>query len=207
MIAIVDFGAGNLKSVAKAVAFLGYQARVTASPEEVKAARAVVFPGQGAARAAMAHLEATGLADVIREVIARGTPFLGLCLGLQVLFTWSDEDGGCPCLGVLPGEVRRLPPGMKVPHMGWNQVRLRKHHHLLEGIPEDAFFYFVHSYYAQPQDATLVAGETEYGVTFPSLLVRDNLLATQFHPEKSGGVGLRLYQNFLSQAMGLSAGN
>ncbi len=199
MIALVDYGASNLKSVAKAIASLGYQARVTASPEEVEQAQAVVLPGVGAARATVEGLEHSGLAAAIRRVVAQGRPFLGLCVGLQVLFTTSQEGGGCPCLDILPGEVVRLPAGLKVPHMGWNRVWQRRAHPIYDGIPDGAYFYFVHSYYASPQDREVVAGETEYGDTFPSVIIRDNLVATQFHPEKSGLVGLRLYRNFLSQ--------
>ncbi|MEE9201635.1 MAG: imidazole glycerol phosphate synthase subunit HisH [Dehalococcoidia bacterium] len=199
MIALVDYGASNLKSVAKAIAYLGYQARVTSSPQEVEQARAVVLPGVGAARATVEGLEQSGLGAAIRRVVAQGRPFLGLCVGLQVLFTTSQEGGGCPCLDILPGEVVRLPAGLKVPHIGWNRVWQRQPHPIYEGIPDGAYFYFVHSYYASPRGPEMVAGETEYGVTFPSVIIRDNLVATQFHPEKSGQVGLRLYHNFLSQ--------
>jgi glutamine amidotransferase len=199
MIALVDYGASNLKSVAKAIAYLGYQARVTSSPQEVEQARAVVLPGVGAARATVEGLEQSGLGAAIRRVVAQGRPFLGLCIGLQVLFTISQEGGGCPCLDIIPGEVVRLPAGLKVPHMGWNRVWQRQAHPIYDGIPDGAYFYFVHSYYASPREPELVAGETEYGVTFPSIIIRDNLVATQFHPEKSGQVGLRLYRNFLSQ--------
>jgi len=121
-------------------------------------------------------------------------------MGLQVLFTWSEEDGGTPCLGVIPGTVRRLPTGLKVPHMGWNNVTQQKAHALFAGIPDNSYFYFVHSYYVDPQDPSLIAGTTEYGVTFPSAIARDNLFATQFHPEKSGAMGLRMYQNFVQWA-------
>jgi glutamine amidotransferase len=202
MIALVDYGASNLKSVAKAIAYLGYQATVTTSPEEVEQAGAVVLPGVGAARATVDGLEHSGLAAAIRRAVAQGRPFLGLCVGLQVLFTTSQEGGGCPCLGIIPGEVVRLPSGLKVPHIGWNRVWQRPDksgHPIFDGIPDGAYFYFVHSYYASPRDRGVVAGETEYGVTFPSIIIRDNLVATQFHPEKSGEVGLRIYRNFLSQ--------
>lgn len=202
MIAIVDFGAGNLKSVAKALAFLGYRARITSSPQEVRQARVVVFPGQGAAGAAMERLEAGGLTVALRQAVASGRPFLGVCLGLQVLFSSTQEGGGCPCLGLLPGEVVRLPTGLKVPHMGWNRVFQRYPHPVFEGIPDGAFFYFVHSYYPRPADPSLVAAETEYGVRFPSVILQGNLVATQFHPEKSGQVGLRLYHNFLRWSLG-----
>ncbi len=158
MIALVDYGASNLKSVAKAIAYLGYQARVTSSPQEVEQARAVVLPGVGAARATVEGLEQSGLGAAIRRVVAQGRPFLGLCVGLQVLFTTSQEGGGCPCLDILPGEVVRLPAGLKVPHIGWNRVWQRQPHPIYEGIPDGAYFYFVHSYYASPRGPEMVAG-------------------------------------------------
>ncbi|MEK7848438.1 MAG: imidazole glycerol phosphate synthase subunit HisH [Chloroflexota bacterium] len=199
MIALIDYGAGNLKSVAKAIAYVGHEARVTASPQEVDRAEAVVLPGVGAAPAAMERLERLGLAAAIRRAVAQGRPFLGLCVGLQVLFATSQEGGGCPCLDILPGQVVRLPSGLKVPHMGWNRVWQRQAHPIFDGIPDGDYFYFVHSYYASPSERGVVAGETEYGVTFASVIIRDSLVATQFHPEKSGEVGLRFYSNFLNQ--------
>jgi glutamine amidotransferase len=143
--------------------------------------------------------------EPIREYIASGRPFLGICMGLQVLFSVSEEGGEHSCLDILPGRVRRLPDGLKVPHMGWNRIRRRCAHPIFEGISDGAFFYFVHSYYAQPEDPSVVIGETDYGVTFPAVVARDNIVATQFHPEKSAESGLRLYQNFLrmTQASGL----
>ncbi|MDP6100236.1 MAG: imidazole glycerol phosphate synthase subunit HisH [Dehalococcoidia bacterium] len=203
MIALIDYGAGNLKSVAKAIAFLGYQATVTSSPADVDRARVVVLPGVGAARPAVERLEGSGLADSIRRALAQGRPFLGLCVGLQVLFTTSKEGGNCPCLDILPGVVVRLPSGLKVPHIGWNQVWQRPDRPglpIFDGIPDGANFYFVHSYYASPRNQEVVAGKTEYGVTFPSVIVKDNLVATQFHPEKSGQAGLLLYHNFFSRS-------
>ena len=202
MIALIDYGASNLKSVAKAIAFLGHQATVTSSPADIDRARAIVLPGVGAARPAMESLEGSGLAVSLRRALAQGRPLLALCVGLQVLFTTSHEGGGCPCLDILPGEVVRLPSGLKVPHMGWNRVRQRPDRPglpIFDGILDGAYFYFVHSYYASPRDQEVVAAETEYGVTFPSVIVQDNLVATQFHPEKSGQVGLRLYHNFFSR--------
>ena len=195
-IAIIDYGAGNLRSVAKAFERLGHAPCVTSSPAEVLAANAVVFPGVGAAGDTMRNLTGLGLADAVREVIARRKPFFGVCLGFQLLFE-SSEEGNAECLGILKGHVRRFGPGLKVPHMGWNQVHQTFPHPLFTGIPPSGHFYFVHSYYPEPADRSLVAGETDYSRRFCSVLVQGNLVATQFHPEKSGEIGLRLYQNFL----------
>lgn len=200
MIAIIDYGAGNLRSVTNAITSLGYQPRITSRPAEVLNARAIILPGVGAAADTLAHLKATGIADPIGQIIGEGRPFLGVCLGLQILFTDTEEGGGHKCLDIIPGRVKRLPPGLKIPHMGWNQVEQRRSHPIFDGIPDKANFYFVHSYYAVPDDKSLVAGETEYGLPLCSVIARGNLVATQFHPEKSGEFGLRLYQNFLNRA-------
>ncbi len=197
---VVDYGAGNLRSVAKAFESLGRRPVVTSRRSDVAEARILVLPGVGAAADTMASLDRLGLVEPIRRFIASGRPFLGVCLGLQVLLDGSEEGGWQECLGVIPGVVRRLPGGLKVPHMGWNQVRQRRAHPVFAGLPDSANFYFVHSYYADPADRTVVAGETEYGLVFPSVLIRDNVVATQFHPEKSGDVGLRLYASFLAWA-------
>jgi glutamine amidotransferase len=202
MIAIVDYGAGNLRSVVNAVSRLGYQAKVTSSPDEVLSAPAVILPGVGAAADTMANLQKLGLAGLIKRYIGEGQPFLGVCIGLQVLFSGTEEGGWHECLGIIPGVVRRLPPGLKIPHMGWNQVKQRLSHPIFEGIPDGANFYFVHSYYVEPEDKSLVAGETEYGIPFCSVIARGNLVATQFHPEKSGEVGLKVYDNFIKIALG-----
>lgn len=200
MIAVIDYGAGNLRSVINAVARLGYEAKVTSRPDGVLAARAVILPGVGAAADTMANLKRLGLVDPIRRVIAEGRPFLGICLGLQILFTGTEEGGWHECLGIFRGSVLRLPAGLKIPHMGWNQVKQVIPHPVFVGIPDEANFYFVHSYYAQPEDKTLVAGETDYGIRFCSIIARGNLVATQFHPEKSGEHGLKIYDNFLKMA-------
>ena len=200
MIAIVDYGAGNLRSVVNAIIKLGYRPRITNNPDEVLQARAVILPGVGAAADTMDNLKALGLASSIRQFIAGGRPFLGVCMGLQILFTGSEEGGWYECLGIIPGRVRKLPPGLKVPHMGWNQVKQRLPHPLFDGIPDKANFYFVHSYYVEPDDSSLVAGETDYGIPICSVLARNNLVATQFHPEKSGGLGLLMYDNFIKLA-------
>ena len=195
-IVIVDYGAGNLRSVQKAFEWLGHEAIITADPQAVADAAAVVFPGQGASPPAMAALEKTGLAGAIRQAIARDTPFFGICLGLQLLMEWSEE-GDTPCLGVLPGAVRKLPQGLKVPHMGWNSVRLRGAHPAFQDVPQESHFYFVHSYYAAPAENEPVIATTTYGAEFCSVAAKGNLVATQFHPEKSGPLGLRLYDNFV----------
>jgi glutamine amidotransferase len=158
------------------------------------------LPGVGAAADTMAGLARAGMIEPLRTAVASGRPFLGVWIGLQVLMTASDEDGGAPCLDIVGGQVRRIPPGVKVPHMGWNQVHLRRPHPLFEGIPNDSYFYFVHSYYADPADPAVVLGETEHAVRFPSVIARDNLAATQFHPEKSGPIGVKVYENFCRQA-------
>ncbi len=195
-ICIVDYQAGNVRSVQKALERFGATARISGDPRDIGASDGLVFPGQGACDSSMGRLRAMGLVGPIKEFIASGRPFLGVCLGLQLLLEGSDE-GVEPGLGVLAGRVKRLPPGQKVPHMGWNQVRFHKRHPVFEGIPTDSHFYFVHSYYADPLDATVVAGTTSYGVEFCSAASWDNVAAVQFHPEKSGEIGLRVYANFL----------
>lgn len=201
-VVIVDYGAGNLRSVARAVAHAGVEAAVTSNAQAVADARALIVPGVGAAADTMANLRAGGLVEPIRDYIASGRPFLGVCMGMQALFEVSEEGGSHECLGVLPGRIVRFPHGLTVPHMGWNNVRLRAPHPVFEGIEQDAFFYFVHSYHPRPSDDAHVIAETEYGgVTFPAVVGRDNLVATQFHPEKSGADGLRLYANFLRLAL------
>ncbi len=201
MIAIVDYGAGNLRSVVNAVHTLGYRPKVTSSPEDVLNARAVILPGVGAAADTMANLKALDLVNPIRRFISDGRPYLGICIGLQILFTSTEEGGWHECLDLIPGLVRKLPPKLKIPHMGWNQVKQRISHPIFNGIPDDSNFYFVHSYYAEPDDISLVSGETEYSIPICSILTRGNLVATQFHPEKSGEVGLRLYDNFIKMAL------
>jgi glutamine amidotransferase len=200
-IAIIDYGAGNLRSVVNAVASLGYLPVVTSQPEVVLKADVVILPGVGAAGDTVASLQKQGLVEPIRQVIAAGRPFLGVCIGLQILFTGTEEGGWHECLGIIQGRVWRLPPGQKTPHMGWNQVKQKITHPIFNGIPDNTNFYFVHSYYAEPEDRSLVAGETEYGVNFCSVVARGNLVATQFHPEKSGDWGLKMYDNFIKLAV------
>jgi glutamine amidotransferase len=198
MLVIVDYDAGNLRSVARAVEHAGGAPVVSADPEMVRRARALILPGVGSAAQAMDRLGKLGLDEALREVAADGVPILGVCLGLQVLLERSEE-GDTKCLGVLPGMVRRFPVGPKVPHMGWNTVALRNPSPLMSGIPDQSYFYFVHSYYGDPPP-DLVAGETDYALPFCAVLARDNVAATQFHPEKSGPVGLQVYANFLRLA-------
>jgi len=200
MIAIIDYGAGNLRSVVNAVMKLGYQPNITSNPAEVMKAKAVILPGVGAAGSTVNSLKRLGLAEPISRYIASGRPFLGVCIGLQVLFSGTDEGGGHECLGIIPGRVKKLPSGLKIPHMGWNQVKYSFRHPVFEGIPDETNFYFVHSYYVEPDDKSLVAGKTEYSIPFCSVVARDNLVATQFHPEKSGEPGLKMYDNFLKLA-------
>jgi glutamine amidotransferase len=200
---IVDYGAGNLHSVTRAVVHGGVRPLVTSRPKYVGDAEALIVPGVGAAADTMLNLRRHHLVEPIREFIASGRPFLGVCMGQQALFDVSEEGGEHECLGVLPGRVVRFPDGLKVPHIGWNQVRQTRPHPIFEGVPDGSYFYFLNSYYPRPEDRSVVIGETEYGVTFPSVVARDNVVATQFHPEKSGELGLRMYANFLAIASGV----
>ena len=199
MIAIVDYNAGNLTSVQWALREVGIDAVIVSDPGVISAADRLIFPGVGAAGAAMEELKKRELDSAVKAFIASGKPFLGICIWCQVLLDSSDEDGGIGCLGVLSGGVVRFPsaPGLKIPHMGWNQVKFTREHPVIAGIPSGSEFYFVHGFYPQPRDPSAVLGETEYGDTvFSSLLARDNIVACQFHAEKSGPWGLRLLRNF-----------
>lgn len=200
---IVDYDAGNLRSVARAVARVsGSEPSVSPDPGALADAEAVILPGVGAAADTMLKLRERGLVAPLQAYIAQGRPFLGVCMGLQALFDWSDEGGGQECLGTIHGTVRHFPldRGLKVPHMGWNTVRWLRPHPVADGIPTGSTFYFVHSFYPDPEDGAVALGETEYGVTFPSIVAQGNVVATQFHPEKSSDNGLRLYGNFLDWA-------
>jgi len=202
MIAVVDYGMGNLRSVVKGLEKVGVEAHVTADPAVVAAADGVVLPGVGAFGMAMEHLRAAGLDSVITAAIDAGKPFLGICLGLQLLFSESEEFGPVRGLGVIPGKVVRFfldgaPTGVKIPHMGWNGMQKATPTPVLDGIPEGEYVYFVHSYYVAPDDPSVIATTTEYGgFRFTSSVTRGNLFACQFHPEKSGAMGLQMLRNF-----------
>ncbi len=202
MIAIVDYKAGNLTSVLLAFEALGVEARITSDPATVLAADRVVFPGVGAAGDAMQHLRDLKLEQCLRDVVAKGTPFLGICLGTQIILEHSEEDAGTDCVGLVPGKVVRFRPTDpydKIPQIGWNAVHLCRPHPLFEGIEDDSEFYFVHSYYPAPARREDVIAETDYAdARFASVLGRNNLVATQFHPERSGRIGLRMLRNFTS---------
>jgi glutamine amidotransferase len=196
---IIDYQAGNLTSVVRSFKALGVEGRVTQNPAEVAAASRVVFPGVGAAGKAMATLKELGLDLALKESFRKGKPILGICLGAQIILE-SSEEYDTPCLGLLPGHTRALPhrSGLKIPHMGWNQVRFLQPHPVFQGLPAEAEYYFVHSYYPDPAEKSMVLGVTEHGVEFPSALGWRNLVATQFHPEKSGRYGLKILENFLA---------
>ncbi|MCC6490400.1 MAG: imidazole glycerol phosphate synthase subunit HisH [Candidatus Hydrogenedentes bacterium] len=200
MIAIVDYKAGNLTSVKLALEHLGVDGAITRDPAVIEGAERVIFPGDGAAASAMEHLNELGLVAPLKKVVDKGTPVLGICLGTQVICDHSDEDGGVDCMGLLPGRVKRFnPPDQlcKIPQMGWNTMRFKRKHPLFEGIEDDSEFYFIHSYYPVPADMAFIMGETEYAdATFASAVGNGNLFATQFHPERSGRIGMRLLKNF-----------
>jgi len=200
MITIIDYGAGNMRSVVNAIAKLGYESKVTSNPDDVLAAKVLILPGVGAAGDTMANLNKLQLTGPLKQYIGDDRPFLGICVGLQVLFTGTEEGGWYDCLNIIPGYVKRLPEGQKIPHMGWNQVKQVIPHPVFEGIPDETNFYFVHSYYVAPDDTAVVAGKTEYGVDFCSVITCGNLVAIQFHPERSSESGLRFYDNFLKLA-------
>ena len=194
---VIDYESGNLRSVSRALESHGVAPLITDDSSNFDDADAMVLPGVGSGPAAMDALRQRKLIDPIKNFIASGRPFLGVCLGLQLLMDCTEE-GDEACLGVVKGSAKHLPSGLKVPHMGWNSVRFQHQHPVLDGIPQDSYFYFVHSYYASPEDPAGISGTTEYGISFCSIYAKDNLIATQFHPEKSGPVGLRFYENFVS---------
>ena len=197
MIAIIDYGAGNIRSIEKALEHVGAIVQVTDEPDIVNKAQAIVLPGVGSGGAAMSRMTERGLDDAIRKATQQGKPFLGICLGMQLLADHHAE-GEVDGLSLFPGEVRRIPHGPKIPHMGWNQVKPQYTAlDIFNNIPQDAYFYFAHSYYVEPQDSQGVAAVTDYGSPFCSVIVTERVWGTQFHPEKSGSVGLQLLQNFL----------
>lgn len=196
MIAIIDYRAGNLRSVERALAYIGLQCTITGDIGRIREAQRVIFPGVGAAGKAMETITSLGLDRIIHEVVDRGTPFLGICLGTQIILDESEEDDA-RCLGIIQGTVRRFPQGgEKIPHMGWNTLKKVKDHPVLAGIDAHAQFYFVHSFYPDPSRRDDIAACTSYGIDFASAISRDNVFATQFHPEKSGRQGLQILKNF-----------
>lgn len=200
MVAVIDYDAGNIKSVQKALEHLGGRVSVTSDRDEILAAERVILPGVGNFGDAMARLKGLGLDAVIREVAKRRTPFLGICLGLQLLFEESDESPGVKGLGLLPGRITRIPKeeGLKVPQIGWNALKYPSAGRLFQGVPEGSYAYFVHSYYLQAQEKEIVKATVEYGVTVEASVEKDNIFACQFHPEKSSDAGLQIMKNFLA---------
>lgn len=199
MVAVIDYDAGNIKSVEKAVLSLGGDVRITRDRDEILMADHVILPGVGAFGDAMEKLHQYGLADVIRETVQKQTPFLGICLGLQLLFESSEESEGVQGLGILPGSIVRLPEkaGLKIPHIGWNSLRYPNRGRLFEGVPEESYVYFVHSYYLAARDPQIVTATTEYAAHIHASVEKGNVFACQFHPEKSSDVGMRILRNFM----------
>jgi glutamine amidotransferase len=196
MIAIIDYGMGNLRSVEKGFLKVGVDARVVTEPRAIDDAMAVVLPGVGAFRDCMKNLSGMSLTEPIVRSIGKGKPYLGICLGLQILFSESEEFGTYKGLDIIKGKVRKFRTDLKVPHMGWNNVKLLRRPPLFEGIKDESFFYFVHSFYVDPEDTGVIAATTDYGITFTSMIWKDNIFATQFHPEKSQETGLMILKNF-----------
>jgi glutamine amidotransferase len=197
MIAVIDYGAGNIRNVVNAINRLGYQIKLTSEPGVILSADTVILPGVGAAGDTVSSLKQLNLIEPVRKIITENKPFMGICIGLQILFSETEEDKGQKCLDIFPGKVKKLPAGQKIPHMGWNQVKQKVDHPVFDGVPDNSHFYFVHSYYVDPEDKSLVAGITDYGVEFCSMIAKGNMIGTQFHPEKSGDAGLRILDNFL----------
>lgn len=201
MVSIIDYGAGNLMSVKKALDFIGAESEITMDKEKIKTASHVILPGVGSFGDAMASMEERNLVEIVKETALSGKPFLGICLGLQLLFSESEESPGVKGLGVLDGKISLIPKkaGLKVPHMGWNSVEIKNNSGIFKGIPDNSYFYFVHSYYLNSANENEVAGITQYGTEIQCAVEKGNLCATQFHPEKSGEIGLKLLKNFLEK--------
>ena len=200
MIGIIDYGSGNLRSVYNAFRYLGQDVKICEGPEEMTTFDKVVLPGVGSSRDALEGLEQRGLVEPLLDFIEKGKPFLGICLGLQLLFARSEESGGCDCLGIIRGEVKLFPreTGVKVPQIGWNTVKMRGPEcPIFKGLKDESYFYFVHSYYCSSEEAAYTAGETEYGIPYTSVLWKDNIFAMQFHPERSQANGIKLLENFV----------
>lgn len=196
MIGIVDYGRGNLRSVEKALAKLGFEAVIMESPAEAGCVKGIILPGVGAFADAMSALKQRNWIDPLKQAVCDGKPFLGICLGMQLLFEIGEEHGEHEGLGFLPGRVVKFPAGLKVPHMGWNNLNVRVPNRLFDGIPEDAYFYFVHSYYVQPDSDECVAATSDYGLAFPAVVGTGHIWGAQFHPEKSSPWGLVMLNNF-----------
>ena len=199
MVAIIDYDAGNIKSVEKAIAFLGEKAVITREPSEILTAERVILPGVGSFGDAMEKLHHYGLVPVIKEAIERQIPFLGICLGLHLLFERSEESPEAAGLGILPGKIKRIPDkeGLKIPHIGWNSLNFKRQGRLFQGLDEETYVYFVHSYYLEAEDEEIVTATSEYGVTIHASVEKGNVFACQFHPEKSSEAGLKMLDNFL----------
>lgn len=207
MIVIIDYGMGNLKSVSKAFLKLGENVKVSSLPEDVDNADAIVLPGVGAFGDCMRNLSLKGLIEPVIRAIEKGKPYLGICLGLQILFNESEEFGLTKGLGIIPGRVKRFSfqnRELKIPHMGWNSIKIIRPSPLFKEIPDGSYFYFIHSYYVVPEDISVVAAETEYGERFVSSIWKDNIMATQFHPEKSQSLGLKVLMGFIEFAKACS---
>ena len=200
MIGIIDYDAGNIKSVEKALQYLGQETVVSRDPQVLLKADKVILPGVGSFGDAMENLKKYGLVPVIHEIVEKGTPFLGICLGLQLLFESSDETPGVEGLGILKGKILRIPPspGLKIPHMGWNSITVNKNSRILKNIGSEPYVYFVHSYYVNAEDESIISAYTEYGQKLDIAVEKDNVFATQFHPEKSGETGMAILKNFIA---------
>ena len=201
MIAVIDYGVGNLFSVEKALSAIGAEVEVTRDGARIQSAEKILLPGVGAFGDCMKNLEATGLIPLLKEEAEKGKPLLGICVGLQILFEGSEESPGVSGLGILPGMVRKIhAPGLKIPHMGWNSLAVKERAGLWEGLGDSPYVYFVHSYHAVPEDPAIITATASYGEELTAAVANGNILATQFHPEKSGDVGLKILQNFVSQS-------
>lgn len=196
MIEIIDYGMGNLRSVQKSLQSLGYKAAITSDPEKIASADGVILPGVGAFADAISNLKSSEMVEAISKVVQDGKPFLGICLGMQLLMSASEENGWHHGLGLIEGEVLKIPSTVKVPHMGWNSLAINQNHQLLSGIQENSYFYFVHSYYVQPKNREYIVASTQYGIDYCSVIAKDNIMGVQFHPEKSSSLGQIILKNF-----------
>jgi|TARA_B110000438_G_scaffold292935_2_gene332006 imidazole glycerol-phosphate synthase subunit HisH len=196
-ITIIDYGAGNVRNVYRALSEVGIKSIISQNQDDILNSDGVILPGVGAAQDTMQYLAEKGLVEAIKNFVNSGKPFLGICMGLQALFDYSLEGGRQECLGLIPGKIIKFSGDLIVPHMGWNQVKIIKNHSLLNGIEDNTYFYFVHSFYPEPIDNNVILTTTEYGSDFASIVAKDNVYATQFHPEKSGEAGLLIYKNFI----------